>query len=36
VSIGYSPKEAKKSVERAAERVDNKNLELLVRTALTS
>jgi Holliday junction DNA helicase RuvA len=36
VSIGYSPKEAKKSVERAAERVDKKNLELLVRTALTS
>jgi Holliday junction DNA helicase RuvA len=36
VSIGYSAKEAKKSVERAAERVDAKNLELLVRTALTS
>jgi Holliday junction DNA helicase RuvA len=36
VSIGYSEKEAKKSVERAAQRVDKKNLELLVRTALTS
>jgi Holliday junction DNA helicase RuvA len=35
VSIGYSEKEAKKSVERAAQRVDKKNLELLVRTALT-
>jgi Holliday junction DNA helicase RuvA len=36
VSIGYSEKEARKSVERAAQRVDAKNLELLVRTALTS
>jgi Holliday junction DNA helicase RuvA len=36
VSIGYSEKEARKSVERAAQRVDTKNLELLVRTALTS
>jgi Holliday junction DNA helicase RuvA len=36
VSIGYSAKEAKKSVERAAQRVDKKDLELLVRTALTS
>jgi Holliday junction DNA helicase RuvA len=36
VSIGYSEKEAKKSVERAAQRVDKRNLELLVRTALTS
>lgn len=34
VSIGYSEKEAKKSVERAAERIDTDDLELLVRTAL--
>ena len=34
VSIGYSDKEAKKSVERAATKVDPKDLELLVRTAL--
>jgi holliday junction DNA helicase RuvA len=36
ISIGYSEKEAKKSVERAAQRVDKRDLELLVRTALTS
>jgi Holliday junction DNA helicase RuvA len=33
-SIGYSDKEAKKSVERAAKKVDPKDLELLVRAAL--
>jgi Holliday junction DNA helicase RuvA len=36
VSIGYSEKEARKSVERASQRVDARNLELLVRAALTS
>lgn len=36
VSIGYSEKEARKSVERAAQHVDKKNLEELVRAALTS
>ena len=36
VSIGYSEKEALKSVERAAETVDEKNLEELVRAALAS
>ena len=34
VSIGYSDKEARKAVERAAERIDTDDLELLVRTAL--
>jgi holliday junction DNA helicase RuvA len=34
VSIGYSDKEARKSVERAATRVKGDDLELLVRTAL--
>lgn len=34
VSIGYSDKEAKKSVDRAAASVDTKNLEALVRAAL--
>ena len=34
VSIGYSEKQAKKSVERAAERVQDADLELLVRSAL--
>ena len=34
ISIGYSDKEAKKSVDRAATKVDPKDLELLVRTAL--
>jgi Holliday junction DNA helicase RuvA len=34
VSIGYSDKEARKSVERAAARVPGEDLELLVRTAL--
>lgn len=34
VSIGYSEKEARKSVERAAAQVDGEDLELLVRTAL--
>jgi Holliday junction resolvasome RuvABC DNA-binding subunit len=33
-SIGYSEKEAHKSVERAAQKVDPSDLELLVRTAL--
>lgn len=33
-SIGYSAKEAHKSVERAAQKVDPSDLELLVRTAL--
>jgi holliday junction DNA helicase RuvA len=36
VSIGYSDKEARKSVERAAEKVDTKDLEALVRAALSS
>ncbi len=36
VSIGYSEKEARKSVERAAQKVDVRNLELLVRAALGS
>jgi Holliday junction DNA helicase RuvA len=36
VSIGYSEKEARKSVERAADKVDSKNLEELVRAALSS
>jgi Holliday junction DNA helicase RuvA len=36
VSIGYSEKEARKSVERAAQRVGAQDLELLVRAALTS
>lgn len=36
VSIGYSDKEARASVERAAQRVDRKNLEVLVRAALVS
>ena len=35
LSIGYSEKEARKSVERAAEKVDPKDLELLVRTAIS-
>ena len=34
VSIGYSDKEARKSVERAASKVKGDDLELLVRTAL--
>ncbi len=34
VSIGYTDKQARRSVERAAERVDPEDLELLVRTAL--
>ena len=34
VSIGYSDKEAQKSVERAASKVQGDDLELLVRTAL--
>jgi Holliday junction DNA helicase RuvA len=34
VSIGYSDKEARKSVERAAPKVAGDDLELLVRTAL--
>ena len=34
VSIGYSDKEARKSVERAAAKVTGGDLELLVRTAL--
>jgi len=34
VSIGYSDKEARKSVERAAAEVQGDDLELLVRTAL--
>jgi len=34
VSIGYSDKEARKSVERAATEVQGDDLELLVRTAL--
>jgi Holliday junction DNA helicase RuvA len=34
VSIGYSDKEARKSVERAASKVPGDDLELLVRTAL--
>jgi Holliday junction DNA helicase RuvA len=34
VSIGYSDKEARKSVERAAAKVQGDDLELLVRTAL--
>jgi Holliday junction DNA helicase RuvA len=34
MSIGYSEKEAKKSVDRAASSVDTKNLEALVRAAL--
>jgi len=36
VSIGYSEKEARKSVERAAQRVGAQDLELLVRAALTT
>ncbi len=36
VSIGYSEKEARKSVERAAQKVDVRDLELLVRAALGS
>jgi holliday junction DNA helicase RuvA len=35
MSIGYSEKEAKKSVDRAAGSVDTKNLEALVRAALS-
>lgn len=35
VSIGYSDKEARKSVDRAATSVDTKNLEALVRAALS-
>ena len=34
VSIGYSDKQAKESVERAAKKVPDEDLELLVRTAL--
>ena len=34
VSIGYSDKEARKSVERASAKVQGDDLELLVRTAL--
>lgn len=34
VSIGYSEKEARKAVEKAADRIDTDDLELLVRTAL--
>ena len=34
VSIGYSEKEARKQVERAAQRVDPGDLERLVRSAL--
>jgi Holliday junction DNA helicase RuvA len=34
VSIGYSDKEARRSVERASAKVDPRDLELLVRTAL--
>ena len=34
-SIGYSEKEARRGVERAAKRVDVEDLELLVRTALS-
>jgi Holliday junction DNA helicase RuvA len=34
VSIGYSDKEARRSVERAGSKVDPNDLELLVRTAL--
>ncbi|MEX1026260.1 MAG: Holliday junction branch migration protein RuvA [Planctomycetota bacterium] len=33
-SIGYSEKDARKSVDRAAEQIDPDDLELLVRTAL--
>lgn len=33
-SIGYTDKQAQKSVERASQRVDPEDLELLVRTAL--
>ena len=33
-SIGYTEKQAVRSVERASKRVDPKDLELLVRTAL--
>jgi Holliday junction DNA helicase RuvA len=36
VSIGYSEKEARKSVEKAARKVDETSLEELVRAALTS
>ncbi|MBM3987523.1 MAG: Holliday junction branch migration protein RuvA [Planctomycetes bacterium] len=36
VSIGYSEKDARKQVERAAKSIDPANLELLVRTALSS
>jgi len=36
ISIGYSEKDARKQVERAAKSVDPANLELLVRTALSS
>jgi holliday junction DNA helicase RuvA len=36
VSIGYSEKEARKSVEKAAQRVEDKTLEGLVRAALTT
>ncbi len=36
ISIGYSEKEARKSVERAAEKVDARDLERLVRAALGS
>lgn len=35
VSIGYSEKDAKRSVERAAKSVDAQDLELLVRTAIS-
>jgi Holliday junction DNA helicase RuvA len=36
ISIGYSEKDARKQVERASKTVDPANLELLVRTALSS
>ena len=36
VSIGFKDKEARRNVQRAAERVDPADLELLVRTALQS
>jgi Holliday junction resolvasome RuvABC DNA-binding subunit len=34
VSIGYSEKQARAGVERAAQSVDTKNIEALVRAAL--
>ncbi|MCC7015100.1 MAG: Holliday junction branch migration protein RuvA [Planctomycetes bacterium] len=36
ISIGYPEKDARRQVERAAKSVDPSNLELLVRTALSS